>query len=112
MCGVSNCTLGSELVLSSVSIATTAPLASNDGAALFGNHKFTLIPLDLTRLSVVVHLSASVQFLHGRIFVVIVVAGAAVSFPLSYLDAKRKVGDRKVQTPRRAESTGEHGRQP
>lgn len=92
-----------------MSIATNAPLTSNDGAALIGSHEFTLIVLDLTSLFVIVHLSASVQFLDDMIFVVVVVAGAAgcfFFFLLSYLDGKKKDGDRKIQTPRRAESTG------
>lgn len=38
----------------------------------------------------IVHLSASVRFLHDMIFVVVVVAGAAVSFLLSYLDGKKE----------------------
>lgn len=99
VCGVSNCNLGSELVLNSVSIATTVPLASNDGAALFWNHKFTLIVLDLTSLFVIVHLSASVRFLDDMIFVVIV-AGAAVFFSFCLiLVAKRKMETGKYRRP-------------
>lgn len=109
MCGASNCTVASALVLSSMSIATNAPLTSNDGAALIGSHEFTLIVLDLTSLFVIVHLSASVQFLDDMIFVVVVVAGAAGCFFFFFcliLMAKRKMEIGKYRRPEERKAQG------